>query len=67
MSPAPTPLACRDLCAGGVGIGWRDQYDAHFTGADVVIIPDNDADDRGAALRQSIAGHLVKVARGCGC
>ena len=52
-------------CApGGVGMGWRDQYDAHFTGADVVIIPDNDADEnKGPRYARSIAGHLVKVAQ----
>ena len=52
-------------CApGGVGMGWRDEYDAHFTGADVVIIPDNDADpNKGPRYAKDIAGHLVKVAR----
>jgi putative DNA primase/helicase len=52
-------------CApGGVGMGWRDQYDAHFSGADVVIIPDNDKDEnKGPRYARSIAGHLLKVAR----
>ena len=52
-------------CApGGVGMGWRDQYDAHFVGADAVIVPDNDADpNKGPRYARNIADHLVKVAR----
>lgn len=46
---------------GGVGMGWRDEYDQHFAGADVVVVPDSDAQGRNHAA--NIANHLLKVAR----
>ena len=51
-------------CApGGVGMGWRSQYDEHFTGSDVIIVPDNDEDEnKGPRYARTIADHLVKVA-----
>jgi Protein of unknown function (DUF3631)/CHC2 zinc finger len=46
---------------GGVGMAWRDDYDRHFAGADVVVVPDQD--HRGKAHSQNISNHLLKVAR----
>ena len=48
---------------GGVGKGWRAEYDRHFAAADVVVVPDDDADGKGAAHARTIAEHLQKVAR----
>jgi hypothetical protein len=52
-------------CApGGVGMGWRDSYDQHFAGADVIVVPDNDDDpSKGPAYARIIASHLDRVAR----
>jgi AAA domain len=44
---------------GGAG-KWRDEYDQHFTGADVIILSDNDDVGRQHALQ--VAKHLAKVA-----
>ena len=44
---------------GGAG-KWRDEYDQHFTGADVIIVPDNDA--VGTEHAQDVATHIKKVA-----
>jgi Protein of unknown function (DUF3631)/CHC2 zinc finger len=49
---------------GGIAMGWRDGYDQHFVGADVVVIPDNDADpQKGGRHARNIANHLLAVAR----
>jgi Protein of unknown function (DUF3631)/CHC2 zinc finger len=50
---------------GGVGMGWRDEYDQHFAGADVVVVPDNDDDPKkkGEPHAKNIANHLQQVAR----
>jgi hypothetical protein len=44
---------------GGAG-KWRGDYNRHFTGFDVVILPDNDDAGRGHA--QQVAEHLLRVA-----
>ncbi len=45
---------------GGAG-KWRDEYDRHFAGADVIIIAD--ADEPGRKHAESVARHLRAVAK----
>jgi hypothetical protein len=40
---------------------WLPSYNGHFTGADVIIIPDND--EAGACHARSIANNLARVAK----
>jgi hypothetical protein len=47
-------------CNPGGASQWRDEYSAHFKGADVVIIPDNDSPGRKHA--ECVATSLCKVA-----
>lgn len=46
--------------AGGAG-KWRDEFSEHFTGANVVVLPDNDT--AGAAHADQVARSLISVAR----
>jgi hypothetical protein len=46
-------------CSPGGASKWRDEYSAHFTGADVIIIPDND--DPGRKHAERVAASLCKV------
>ena len=46
--------------AGGAG-KWRDEYDAYFAGAEVIICPDNDP--AGAKHQQDVVSHLLPIAR----
>ncbi|ABS66337.1 AAA ATPase [Xanthobacter versatilis] len=50
------PATCN---AGGAG-KWRDEFAAYFTGADIVIIPDND--DAGRDHAEKVARSLAPVA-----
>ncbi|UJX47168.1 AAA family ATPase [Xanthobacter sp. YC-JY1] len=50
------PATCN---AGGAG-KWRDDFAAHFAGADVVIVPDND--DAGRDHAEKVARSLASVA-----
>jgi hypothetical protein len=45
----------------GGATSWRPEYKSYFVGADVVIVPDNDAEGR--AYAELVAGNLVPVAR----
>ena len=60
-----TPTARRDwgvvatTCPGGAG-KWRDEYNRHFAGADVVVLPHNDAAGRDHGAK--VAACLVDVA-----
>jgi hypothetical protein len=46
-------------CPGGAG-KWHDDYDRFFSGADVIILVDNDAGGRAHAAQ--VAAHLAKIA-----
>src|SRR5262249_13791853 len=46
-------------CNPGGASKWRDEYSAHFAGADVVVIPDND--EAGRKHAQHVAESLAKV------
>ncbi len=46
----------------GSASSWRPEFRAHYTGADVVVIPDNDAPGRTYA--DTVARDLLQVARG---
>jgi hypothetical protein len=63
--PKDVETACKRLgvvaTTSGSTSSWRPEFRAHYTGADVVVIPDNDAPGRKYA--EAVAQDLLRVAK----